>query len=121
MAGVPSELFVEEPKGEFICNICQEVLNDPVVMKCDHIGCRKCITTWLGTKRSCPLCRKDVRAVDLVAPPEYFLKLLHSLKRKCPHAEEGCAVVFPLCTCHRAKMFGVSRVNVLSLLLIGAT
>lgn len=47
--------------AELMCKICQMPFSDPVCTKCEHIFCRKCITTWMKSgKRDCPTCRREV-------------------------------------------------------------
>ncbi|KAI8513635.1 hypothetical protein Bbelb_079590 [Branchiostoma belcheri] len=43
------------------CMICKEVLTEPVKLPCHHVGCQRCLRTWLTPdKLSCPLCRAAV-------------------------------------------------------------
>lgn len=39
------------------CPICIEPFIDAVRSPCFHIFCRRCITTWLETETTCPMCR----------------------------------------------------------------
>jgi len=49
------------------CNICLDKINDPVMEPgCQNIFCGKCLLTWLETKNSCPLCRKNVYKSNLI-------------------------------------------------------
>jgi SNF2 family DNA or RNA helicase len=49
------------------CNICLEPLKNPVLEpNCQNLFCGKCLLTWLKKKSQCPLCRCDIRPVDLV-------------------------------------------------------
>lgn len=39
----------------FRCNICLQVLKDPVMInRCEHIYCRECIVNWLCNRQICP-------------------------------------------------------------------
>ena len=49
------------------CNICFDKLVNPIVEPaCHNIFCGKCILTWLRTKQSCPLCRQNIVANELI-------------------------------------------------------
>lgn len=45
-----------------ICHICLEGLEKKknVTLECEHVFHYKCIKTWLGYKKSCPTCHKNV-------------------------------------------------------------
>jgi hypothetical protein len=45
------------------CSICFEPYNQNkkiAITKCSHSYCYTCITEWLKTQRTCPLCRTDL-------------------------------------------------------------
>ncbi|XP_043942083.1 zinc-binding protein A33-like [Protopterus annectens] len=46
---------------EFICSVCLEVLNVPVMLECGHNFCRACIDrVWYSEKQpACPECRQE--------------------------------------------------------------
>lgn len=49
------------------CNICLDKITDPVMEPgCQNIFCGKCLLTWLESKNSCPLCRKNVDKTELI-------------------------------------------------------
>jgi|688.fasta_scaffold11018_8 hypothetical protein len=49
------------------CNICLDKLVNPIMEpSCHNLFCGKCILTWLQTKQTCPLCRQNVVANELV-------------------------------------------------------
>ena len=49
------------------CNICLESIADPVMEPgCQNVFCGKCLLTWLETKNTCPLCRKNVKQQHLI-------------------------------------------------------
>lgn len=49
------------------CNICLENITDPVMEPgCQNVFCGKCLLTWLKTKNTCPLCRKNVEKRHLI-------------------------------------------------------
>jgi len=63
----PSKKPEQTNQREWKCTICLEDLHDPVITRCGHIFCRRCITEWLLRSSVCPYCnRKNVRASELV-------------------------------------------------------
>jgi hypothetical protein len=49
------------------CNICFDKLVNPILEpSCHNLFCGKCILTWLQTKQTCPLCRQNVLANELI-------------------------------------------------------
>jgi len=57
--GFPAALFVETPDDEWICAICQDVLEDPVCTPCGHSFCSACLAEWLTDNEQCPTCRTE--------------------------------------------------------------
>ena len=39
------------------CSICMSELKDSITTPCNHEFCNSCLTHWLMTKDSCPMCR----------------------------------------------------------------
>ena len=42
------------------CPICYQDYADSVKTPCDHIFCKKCISSWIKTNQTCPCCRKRI-------------------------------------------------------------
>lgn len=51
--------FVREPDASFSCPVCARVLRQPQLTDCcgNHF-CTSCLSRWLETSSSCPLCRQ---------------------------------------------------------------
>ena len=52
-----------EPSSLFECNICLDTANNPVVTKCGHLYCWRCIYEWIQQPRDtlvCPSCRSGI-------------------------------------------------------------
>ncbi|SCU73200.1 ring finger containing protein [Trypanosoma equiperdum] len=52
-------------RTDFSCAICYEVASEPVVTRCGHLFCWRCLSRWLHPPRSavnteCPVCRGRV-------------------------------------------------------------
>lgn len=43
--GLPVDLFVSKPDDDFICSICHDVFEDPVMVDsgCEHVFCKTCM------------------------------------------------------------------------------
>jgi len=49
------------------CNVCLEVADEPCLCpKCSANFCRDCLTRWLQTSHSCPMCRGNVSLSTVV-------------------------------------------------------
>ncbi|XP_067673002.1 E3 ubiquitin-protein ligase TRIM71-like [Haliotis asinina] len=66
-------------KDNFLtCSICFEMYMDPCTLRCDHTFCRKCVTSYIQTRRDavqsktipCPCCRQDTKVPDPSRPVE---------------------------------------------------
>eukprot|EP00745_Piridium_sociabile_P011137 TRINITY_DN17981_c0_g2_i4.p1 TRINITY_DN17981_c0_g2~~TRINITY_DN17981_c0_g2_i4.p1 ORF type:complete len:235 (+),score=52.28 TRINITY_DN17981_c0_g2_i4:171-875(+) len=45
------------------CPVCHEGFNEPKLLPCAHLVCRKCVVSWLekgGHQSGCPLCRAPI-------------------------------------------------------------
>ena len=65
--GYPLDLFLREDiEQEFICAICHDILqNVTMVLSCEHVFCRTCITQWNKSSNTCPVDRKHVRKLRI--------------------------------------------------------
>lgn len=53
--------------SEDVCVVCYEVKTEPIMVNgCNHMFCGDCLLNWLKKNPNCPLCRKNVKANDLV-------------------------------------------------------
>ena len=101
--GQKVNLFLNGPiDNEFICSLCRDVLQDPVMISsCEHVFCVVCITNRLTGSKTCP---KDGRNIgfrpleQLKTPPRPFLNLLNGLRRRCQFQAFGCHAVITVGT-----------------------
>ncbi|XP_076464946.1 E3 ubiquitin-protein ligase TRIM45-like [Babylonia areolata] len=45
------------------CPVCHDSLQQPKILPCTHLICRKCVVSWLeeaGNQGGCPLCREQI-------------------------------------------------------------
>ena len=47
---------------EFLCNVCKELMYEPVTTNCGHNFCRSCLVSWMERKKkfNCPTCRNKI-------------------------------------------------------------
>jgi protein-L-isoaspartate(D-aspartate) O-methyltransferase len=78
---------------EFICPICQDVLEDPILVEnCEHLFCRQCINEWLQKSETklCPIDRTEINESTLRPPQRSFRNLITSLLISCDFQTNGC-------------------------------
>jgi hypothetical protein len=81
--GYPCDMFVTPPPGDLVCNICTDVLRDPLqVCSEHHTYFRGCITEWRAKDDSCPECR--VPFID-EQPARLARNMILQLTVRCPH------------------------------------
>lgn len=87
--------FESRVSDEFICTICTDVLEDPLVTpSCEHVFCGECIKSWLtkGPLKATPSCPNDRQPATVEAlrsPLRSFRNLLYGQSIRCSY--EGCS------------------------------
>lgn len=56
-------------EDRWICPICFDKLQSPVVTHCGHVFCYDCIDRWLLKSDKCPICTKHVDRNELIIVP----------------------------------------------------
>ena len=76
----------------FACNICLEVLQDPVqCVENEHYFCKKCVTDHLTRTHTCPVCQERLTLETLRPIPRIVATLLQLIRSpKCKYASRGC-------------------------------
>ncbi len=82
---------------QLICNICLNIFTNPVDIECNqsHTFCSVCITKWLSTNNSCPICRQNL---DIPEDEDFFVlknnriirNIINSSEIKCFSESNGC-------------------------------
>ena len=75
-----------------VCNVCLDVLNQPILLPCNELVCGLCYTQWVAVsgKTSCPCCfncqmgRQEIRE-----PPTAVMDMLGSLTIKCTNCHNS--------------------------------
>ncbi|KAM1062939.1 hypothetical protein ACFX2I_027164 [Malus domestica] len=55
--------------GDFECNICFELAQDPIITRCGHLFCWPCLYRWLhhhSNSQECPFCKALIEEEKLV-------------------------------------------------------
>ena len=73
-----------EEAGEYVCVICQKLLQTPYHCPDDHNFCQVCIEAWLVKKEHCPICRVSLTKADL-GRALFVERLSRKLEMRCPH------------------------------------
>ena len=94
--GFDVQRFVDQNiDQEFICNISQDVLEDPLMISsCEHLYCSKCIRDCIKIHGVCPQDRSKVSITKLVQSLRIVKNLLNKLKIRCNF--EDCQRVLAL-------------------------
>ncbi|KAJ3674373.1 hypothetical protein LUZ60_004989 [Juncus effusus] len=64
-----SNTTTNESAGNFECNICLELAQDPVITLCGHLYCWPCLYKWLRVEThtpNCPVCKALIEESKLV-------------------------------------------------------
>jgi hypothetical protein len=82
--GFPKSIYCGEVPGDFVCSICNEVLNDPFQCKNGHVNCKECWNDLiLKTGPECSFCRTNVRGFDDLSKCLIVNKQVAALLVKC--------------------------------------
>ncbi|KAL2080940.1 hypothetical protein ACEWY4_022793 [Coilia grayii] len=54
-------------EDDFLCPVCYEIFEDPVILTCSHSICKACLQRFWDTKgsRECPVCRRSSKSDPL--------------------------------------------------------
>lgn len=86
----------EEEINEFVCAICQGVLELPLCTPCcRQLYCTECIYSWFERQNTCPNDRANLNPRELTQPPRLVINLISKLKITCDNFEKGCPEIFP--------------------------
>ena len=101
---------------EFVCGICHDVLNKPVVTQCCRQSyCRDCIDEWLKGHYTCPNDRKPLTTNRLYEVPRLVINIINKMKIKCHFSDKGCPEVttigtkvdhYKICMYNQCKICG---------------
>lgn len=76
--------FVSRIEVEFLCSICELVLEYPLQSSCEHMFCTVCINGWLVLETMCPNHDdKPITLETLKEPEPAICDLLNKLIIKC--------------------------------------
>ena len=76
----------------FTCNICLEVLREPVqCVRNEHYFCKKCINKHLTRSQTCPVCQDELTPETLRPISRTVANILEQFQTlKCMYASRGC-------------------------------
>eukprot|EP00299_Pterocystis_sp_00344_P014925 c7431_g1_i1.p1 GENE.c7431_g1_i1~~c7431_g1_i1.p1 ORF type:complete len:417 (+),score=86.81 c7431_g1_i1:73-1323(+) len=92
--GLTTDRFAQHVDEEFICPICQDVLEQPVSLRsCEHNFCRDCILDHVRKSKKCPVCRALTREQDVQPINRSLNNLMRKHKIHCQFRARGCQIV----------------------------
>ncbi|KAK2726706.1 hypothetical protein QYM36_007519 [Artemia franciscana] len=95
--GINIDRFVGDVDSNFICSICNDVLEDPLqAPMCEHAFCKLCISQWLNTNHSCPLDRERLTIGDLRPVSRILRSFISRLALTCNNQIHGCPAIVAL-------------------------
>ena len=95
--GYDEERFVTTVNRNFLCLICFNIFNDPVMCsRNQHCFCRSCITQHLQNSQRCPTCNDKLTVETLVDPPRMVKNLINELNIHCVYNNRGCQEIVQL-------------------------
>lgn len=69
--------------NENICGICSDVINNNIILSCNHNFCYDCIYKWFEFNNTyitrCPYCKKKIKKIPVL----YDYKFNHKFNLKC--------------------------------------
>ena len=106
---------------EFVCGICQDVLNKPVVTQCCRQSyCEDCIEEWLKVHDKCPNDRKPLTIEVVSEVPRLVINIIDKMQIRCDNSDRGCPEVttigtkddhYKICLYNKCKTCGCDRMS----------
>eukprot|EP00301_Raphidiophrys_heterophryoidea_P010241 c15313_g1_i1.p1 GENE.c15313_g1_i1~~c15313_g1_i1.p1 ORF type:complete len:526 (-),score=136.11 c15313_g1_i1:154-1731(-) len=77
---------------DFVCSVCGGVFNNPKQTPCGHLFCHDCISRWLASHNTCPLCNhQPIQTSNITRPAFALINLIKALNIRCLYVDKGCA------------------------------
>ena len=95
--GYDEERFASTVNRNFLCQICFNVLKDPLLCpRNQHCYCRSCITKQLENSQRCPTCADELTVETLTEPNRMVKDFLNELNIRCVYNNRGCKEIVQL-------------------------
>jgi hypothetical protein len=97
--GYDIERFINVIDEEFICAICNGVLEEPLqIFPCEHIYCSLCLNQWFKSNDYTKTCPEDRQVIydSFLKTPRIISNLLAKMIIKCKFCTSGCDGVIKL-------------------------
>nr|POE50730.1 lon peptidase n-terminal domain and ring finger protein c14f5.10c [Quercus suber] len=88
--------LLEATQREVDCQVCYNVMLDPVTTFCGHTLCRKCFARVLDHSLQCPVCRRDVAVQPSLSDQSSNMTLVRLLNGLCPEIIDERATAYAL-------------------------
>jgi len=85
--------------NEFLCPICSQLVEVPVITPCTHVFCRNCYCEWVQQQQQdeqttrCPKCNINLQSAavpELQRANPLAWRLLCRVQVRCPLTDKGC-------------------------------
>ena len=87
--GYDEKRFVSKFNRNFICQMCSNVVREPVLCpRNQHCFCRSCITKHLENAKRCPTCNDELTEQTLIEAPKMIQIILNEFKIRCVYTPE---------------------------------
>ena len=95
--GYDEERLASTVNRNFLCQICFNVLKDPVLCpRNQHCYCRSCIVKQLENSQRCPTCSDELTVETLTEPNQMVKDYLNELNIRCVYNNRGCKEIVQL-------------------------
>lgn len=81
----------ETAHKELDCQVCYNLMHDPVTAPCGHTFCRICLARVLDHSMHCPMCRRNLPIPPSLRQQPSNLRLVSLLQALCPEMVEARA------------------------------
>lgn len=76
--------FVDHVDSDWICTICQELIQNANETDCGHLFCGHCLRSWMANHNTCPMCRA-VNDRSQISAARYIDRNIQNVNIWCPN------------------------------------
>lgn len=76
--------FVGKVDADWICTICQELIQNANETECGHLFCGHCLRSWMANHNTCPMCRA-INDSSQISAARYIDRTIQGVELWCPN------------------------------------